>query len=107
MIGENFVTLTGKITYPSLKRVGQNNNSLFNAKLAIPAQKDSNYQYIKITAWGSMGEAMNDVPSGSFVKVHGHIEERSYDGKCRHCGGFDKKYWTNVIVDNFVQMEDE
>ena len=106
MIGENFVSLTGTIQYPSLKTVGQNNNSLFNGKLAIPTSRGSN-QYIKITAWGAMAEAIHEVPEKTFVKIHGHIEERSYDGKCRHCGGFDKKYWTNVVVDNFVALEEE
>ena len=105
MIGENFVSLTGKITYPNLKMVGQNNNNLFNAKLAIPTKTQGNFQYIKITAWGSLAESLSELKEGTFVKVHGHIEERSYDGKCKHCGGFDKKYWTNVVVDNFVQME--
>lgn len=106
MIGENFVSLTGKITYPNLKMVGQNNSNLFNAKLAIPTKTKGSFQYIKITAWGSMAESLNEVPENSFVKVHGHIEERSYDGKCKHCGGYDKKFWTNVVVDNFVQMEE-
>lgn len=106
MIGENFVSLTGKIVYPNIKRVGQNNQSLFNAKLAIPTNT-GNYQYIKIAAWGATAEALDEVMDNEFVKIHGHIEERSYDGKCKHCNGFDKKYWTNVIVDNFIKLDPE
>lgn len=106
MTGENFVSMTGKIVYPNLKVVGANNSSLFNAKLAIPT-KDGQFQYIKIAAWAATAEALNDVAPEVFVKVHGHIEERSYDGKCKHCGGYDKKFWTNVVVDNFVVMEGE
>jgi len=107
MIGENFVSLTGKIEYPNLKQVGTNNTSLFNAKLSIPTQPDGKNQYIKIVAWGITAEAMNEVAKTAFVKIHGHIEERSYDGKCKHCGGLDKKFWTNVVVDNFVIIEGE
>jgi len=106
MKGENFVSLTGKLEYPKLKQVGTNNTSLFNASLAIPTS-DGKKQYIKLAAWGSTAEAMKEVPKTVFVKVHGHIEERSFDGKCRHCGGFDKKFWTNVVVDNFVALEGE
>jgi hypothetical protein len=105
MVGENFVSLTGKVIYPSLKTVGMNNNSLLNAKLAIPTGNGSD-QYIKIAAWGSTAEAIAEVPKDTFIKLHGHIEERSYDGKCRHCNGFSKIYWTNVVVDNFIIVEE-
>lgn len=106
MLGENFVSLTGKITYPSFKTVGNYNSSLFNAKLAIPTANGNN-QYIKISAWGSTAEALNEVSDSEFIKIHGHIEERSYDGKCRHCNGYDKKFWTNVVVDNFIKIDTE
>lgn len=107
MTGENYVILQGKIERPNLKKVGQNNTSLFNGSLNIPTQTEGRSQYIKIAAWGATAEAMAEVPSNVFVKVQGHIEERSYDGKCRHCNGFDKKYWTNVVVDTFITVEGE
>jgi single-stranded DNA-binding protein len=107
MVGENFVSLVGKIERPNFKTVGQHNSSLFKANLAIPTQNDNDFQYIKIVAWGTLADGLTEVSSGVFIKVHGHIEENSYNGKCRHCGGFDKKYWTNVVVDNFIIMEDE
>lgn len=105
MLGENFVSLTGKLQNKKLKEVGMNNNSLLNATIAIPTQKGNN-QYIKVAAWGSMAEALSDLHKDVFVKIHGHIEERSYDGKCRHCSGYDKKFWTNVVIDNFVIVEE-
>ena len=105
MIGENFVSLTGKIQYPNLKKVGMNNNSLLNAKLAIPTGGDK-HQYIKVAAWGSTAEAVAELPKDTFIKMHGHIEERSYDGKCRHCGGYSKVFWTNVVIDNFIIVEE-
>lgn len=106
MLGENFVSLTGKIVYPELKTVGVNNTSLLNAKIAIPTA-NGNSQYVKITAWNTLAEDLSKVESNQFVKIHGHIEERSYDGKCKHCSGYDKKFWTSVVVDNFIKVESE
>ena len=105
MIGENFVILTGKITYPNLKTVGMNNSSLLNAKLAIPTA-NGKHQYVKVAAWGSTAEAIAELSKDTFIKVHGHIEERSFDGKCRHCKGYSKVYWTNVVIDNFMIVEE-
>jgi hypothetical protein len=105
IIGENFVKLTGTIKYPELKTVGAGNYSLFKGKLAIPVQdKEGRFQYLKIAAWNDLAEALNEV-GDRYITIHGHIEERSYDGKCRHCGGPEKKYWTEVVVDNFVPVE--
>ena len=105
MIGENFVSLTGRIEWPNLKTVGMNNNSLLNAKLAIPTG-NGKHQYVKVAAWGTTAEAVAELPKDTFIKVHGHIEERSYDGKCRHCNGYSKVYWTNVVIDNFIIVEE-
>jgi len=102
--GENFVSLVGKIVWPELKVVGDANSKLFKAKLAIPI--NDRFQYIKISGWNSVAEDLNDVNNNVFVKIHGHIEERSYDGKCKHCNGLEKKYWTEVVVDNFIIVED-
>lgn len=104
--GENFVILVGQISRPSLKQVGQNNISLFKGSLAIPTPKGTK-QYIKIGAWGEVAEALNKVQPQFFIKVQGHIEESSYNGKCRHCNGEEKKYWTEVIVDNYIIITGE
>lgn len=107
MEGENFTSLVGKLAWPELKTVGEKASKLFKAKLAIPiANNPGKYQYLKIAGWNAMAEALNGVAEDQFVKIHGHIEERSYDGKCRHCGGPDKKYWTEVVVDNFIVLEE-
>ena len=105
MQGENYVILQGRIERPDLKKVGQNNTSLFSGTINIPTQTEGRSQYIKLAGWGAVAEALAEVPSNVFVKLQGHIEERSYDGKCKHCGGFDKKYWTNVVVDTFIVLE--
>lgn len=102
MKGENFVILVGKITRPNFKEL-DNNNFMFKASLAIPIKEY--YQYIKVCAWGSLAEALGIIRSGTYIKLHGHIEESSYDGECRHCKGFDKKYWTEVIIDNFITIK--
>jgi len=106
MMGENFVTLVGKVTRPNFKIVGQNNTPLFKGSLSIPTARDTN-QFLKIAAWGELAEALKDISPEAILKCHGHIEESSYDGKCRHCQGPEKKYWTEVIIDNFIIVEDE
>lgn len=100
MKGENFVRLKGKIMNPNVQTVGENNSMLFKARLAIPAVDSKGYQYIKLASF-RCAEALGELPSGTFVEIHGHIEERDYPGKCRHCGGYDKKFWTEVQVDYF------
>lgn len=103
MEGENFVSFKGVIDRAELRKVGQKNTSLFKGTLAIPIAGRT--QYEKIAAWAATAEAMNELPEGAFIHIHGHIESRSYDGKCRNCGGSEKKYWTEVVVDNFVQLD--
>lgn len=98
-VGENFVCMVGKITKPKFKEL-DNNNFMFKATLAIPAF-ESGYQYVKVGAWGTNAEYLGELKSGTYIKIHGHLEESSYNGTCRHCGGQDKKYWTEIIIDNF------
>ena len=106
MEGTNFVELTGKIVYPDFKTVG-GGHKLFKAKVAIPLDESKNkFQYIKIVGWREIAEALGELPSDTYIKVHGHIEERTYDGKCRNCGRPEKKYWTEVLVDNFVVVNE-
>lgn len=104
MIGENFVTLVGKVTKGKLKQVGQYNIEMFKGSMAIPTTRGLN-QYIKVAGWGDIAESLGALEEHVFIKAHGHIEESSYDGKCRHCNGPEKKYWTEVVIDNFVIYE--
>lgn len=101
MEGDNFVLLRGTISSGSFKLVGQFNTPLFKGKVVIPTNNGGK-QFIKISAWNTMATALNDIDPKALVKIHGHIEESSYDGKCKHCSGLDKKYWTEVVVDNFT-----
>ena len=103
MQGENFVSLKGTVVWPQFKKVGENNHSLFKGKLSIPIGDDRT-QYIKVAAWNEVADGIEALPEGAFIHIHGHIEERSYDGNCKHCRGVEKKYWTEVIIDNFAQL---
>ena len=100
MDGENFVSLKGSIAWPELKTVGERNAKLFKGKLIIPIGERK--QYLKIAAWDDVAEALYELPKDSFINIHGHIEERSYNGSCKKCGEAEKKYWTEVVVDNFA-----
>ena len=103
MDGENFVSLKGLVRQSNLKTVGDHNSLLFKGKLAIPINDKE--QYIKIAAWNTIAEGLSELPKNSFIHIHGHIEESSYDGKCRYCNATEKKYWTEVLVDNFIIVE--
>ena len=106
MEGENYIRLIGKIVRPKLQQVGQYNTSLFKGSLAIPTP-DNKHQYIKIAAWGELAEALDEVLKNEYIKVIGHLEESSFDGKCRHCNGVDRKYWTECVVDFFTILKEE
>jgi len=102
MNGENFVSLKGQIKWPELRVVGERNSKLFKGKLVIPIEDKS--QYLKIAAWNSIAEGLADVSPNAFVHIHGHVEESSYNGSCKHCKAPEKKYWTEVVVDNFTVL---
>jgi len=102
--GMNYVKLKGRIKRPRSKLVGQYNSLVYNASLAIPAPyPQTGVQYIKISSF-NMAEELAKLPANTFIVVEGHIEERFYSGSCRHCGAYEKKYWTEVVVDNFVVL---
>lgn len=101
--GENFVILQGKITYPKFTELSHG-SGMFKGSLAIESD-DGQVQYIGITAWSPLAEALSEVNSRYKVRVHGHIEKSTSDSKCKYCGGPDKKYWTNVMVDNFIVVK--
>ena len=107
MEGKNFVELQGKIMWPEIRTVGDG-YKLFKSKIAIPIEgHDGKFQYLKIAAWQATGEALGELPAETFIKIHGHIEERRYDGKCKHCGEAERKYWTECVVDNFIVVKGE
>ncbi len=98
--GENIVKLVGKISYREVSIYSDITN--YKCKLALPI--DDKFQYVKIGAWGKIAEALAELPNGTYIKLFGHIEETSYDTKCKYCQGPSKAYWTNVVVDNFIVL---
>ena len=105
MVGENFVILVGKITKPNFKEL-DNDNYMFKARLAIPTNEEDvqyeKFQYVKVGAWGGLAEDLGILPEHTYIRIHGHIEESSYDSECRYCKSPEKKYWTEVIIDNYI-----
>lgn len=107
MEGKNFVELQGKIVWPEL-RTFESGAKKFSAKCAIPIEgPDGRFQYLKIAGWQTIAEALGELSAETYIKIHGHIEERRYDGKCKHCGEAEQKYWTEVVVDNFIVVKGE
>ena len=105
MLGENFVSLKGTLTNTSYRTVGQYNSRLFKAKFVVPGGERN--QYLKVAAWNEVADALNEVGEDVFIHAHGHIEERSYDGACKHCKGQEKRYWTEVVIGNFMVLAEE
>jgi len=110
MEGKNFVELVGKMRYPEVKEIGAG-FCKFSGKLRVPAEyffddgtvvkTDTD---IKLVAWFELAEALGAVTPGATVKIHGNLQERSYSGSCNSCGAKQKKYWTDVLVTNFVVL---
>ena len=107
MEGENFVIAQGRIFNPIYKLVGMNNYPMFKASLGIPTAERKGYQFIRVTAWYDIAEALSEINSDTFIKIHGHIENSSYNAPCRFCQSLDKKYSTDVIIDNFTILKKE
>lgn len=107
---KNYVELEGRIQYPKKAVVGDG-YSKFQAKLAITEDHEfedgtskSFTSYIKIVAWGPVADSMAELPENAVVRVQGSISERSYDGVCKKCNAPEKKYWTDVRVNNFIEV---
>jgi len=111
--GKNEVVLEGFLKFPELKET-QNGHSLFQAKVMVPfsytdrttgEQKDSS-RYVRISAWGEIGQSMGALVDGTPVRVRGHFNERSYDSNCKDCGTLQKRTWTDVQVNNFTLLDE-
>jgi single-stranded DNA-binding protein len=111
MEGNNFVELVGFLRYPELRET-KNGYFQFQGKVAVPftftdkatgEQKES-AKYIKISAWGDLAQELASVQDETPIKVHGVYNERSYDGRCKSCQAVEKKYWTDVLVNNYVLL---
>jgi hypothetical protein len=110
--GENFVRLKGFLAYPKLT-VTTNGYNKFDGKIVIPLVYKNNKtgeeieskKFVKISAWGDVAEALGCMSPDTCLEIIGFINERSYEGKCEHCGGVQKKYWTDIQVDTFTVID--
>lgn len=111
MDGNNFVELVGFLKYPQLRET-RNGNFHFQGKVAVPfsytdrqtKELKEGSKYVKISAWGDLAQDLSNLAEDTPLKVHGLFNERSYDGSCKSCGAAEKKYWTDVLVNNYVVM---
>lgn len=107
MKGLNSVKMRGYLMYPKLS-VTVNGTARFNGKVSIPVvytsggeEKESKVYY-NLCAWGAIAEALGELLQGTPIEIDGHLNTRSYEGACKSCGSPDKKYWTEVQVNNFT-----
>lgn len=104
MEGDNQFLLQGEVKWPELKHVGANQStSLFKTKLRIPFTKDDGSEgnaYVRITAWDEIAEGLAEIKEGDFVKVTGHIQDRTWEAP-----GGQKRVFTDAVVTNFTAAD--
>lgn len=103
--GENQFILQGELVWPTLKQVGDRNTPLFKSKVKIPFVRDDGSEgtsYVKITAWDNLAEDLESAGEGAFVKVSGHIQDRTWNAP-----NGQKRVFTDAIVTNFTLSEEE
>ena len=106
MEGKNFVELQGKIMWPDLSYTA-NGTAKYKFKVAIPfttRDGEEKQSYVRAVAWAQNAEDMSKLGDQAWVKIHGRYSERSFNGSCQHCSGEIKRYWTEVVVDNFLEI---
>jgi len=102
--GNNQFLLQGEVRWPELKYVGQGQSTpLFKGKLRIPFVKDDGSPgnaYVQVTAWDEIAEQLGQVGEGNFVKVTGHIQDRTWEAP-----NGQKRVFTDAVVTNFTAAE--
>lgn len=103
----NHVQLMGNLgKAPELKTL-TNGSKLAKASIAVENQFKnaqgqivSSTQWLNITAWGKTAELFDQLcEKGSRVVVYGKLDSGSYESK-----DGTKKYYTQVVVNDFVLM---
>jgi len=109
--GSNFVELVGVIKDTEVKEV-RGGYTLFKGKVEIPftytekATGDSKQgsNYFNIVAWNELATELGGLEEGSHVRVQGSLQTKSYASNCKSCSTEEKKYWTDILVNNFVEL---
>lgn len=106
MIGKNLIVLIGYITKPNLLEY-EEGKYLFTATMSIPTDEaEKHKQKLKITSF-EYAEQLALINEDVMVKVEGHFETKSYSYMCPSCGNLERRYWTTIVVDNFLKAEQE
>ena len=103
MTGENYVLLAGKLVRPFTKNFASGSKKL-SGRLEIPTENGKAYS-LKIAAWNEVAEGLSNIAEGTFIQVEGRLDESSYDGTCKSCGTAEKKYWSEVVIEDFIVGE--
>jgi single-stranded DNA-binding protein len=112
MRGINSVNMKGYLLSPKLTTTA-NGYPLFKGRIAVPifykreGKEIEGKEYHNICAWGSIAEALGEMLENTPIQIDGAINTRGYEGRCRHCNGPEKKYWTEIRVNNFVIVTEE
>jgi single-stranded DNA-binding protein len=108
MNDRNFVEVTGKLAYPEYKETS-NGYPRFTGKVIVTKQgtdRDGNdyssKDFVRIVAWGDLARTMQELEENSRLNVTGRLSDRSYTGQCKACGADQKRFWYEVVVDNYT-----
>ena len=109
MRGLNSVKMAGFLAYPKLSTT-LSGHPKFTGRIAIPVtfkrgeEEVSTKIYHNISAYGPAAEGLGELIADTPIQIDGFINTRSYEGKCKNCGSTEKKYWTEVQVNNFIVL---
>lgn len=111
--GRNFVEIQGEMSYIKFSYIGDGVPK-FSGKVGVPIKHTSRdgaeYEsktYIKVVAYGTMASALvaEGICDGMWVRIQGNIQEHSYESKCSSCEAPSRRYWTEVLINNFIVVE--
>lgn len=111
MEGFNSVRMRGYLMGPKLTYTG-NGFPKFTGRISIPIQYKAGDRVVdgkafyNVSAWGSVAEALGEMRDETPVEIDGQLNSRSYDGACKGCGQTEKKYWTEVQINNFIVLDE-
>ena len=109
MKGLNSVKMAGFLMYPKLTTTASGYPK-FTGRISIPityqreGEEIESRAFQNISAFGPVAEGLGELMQDTPIQIDGVINTRSYDGRCKHCGETDKKYWTEVQVHNFIVL---
>ena len=110
--GQNNVELQGEVRKIHCGST-QSGYPFFKCRLGIPLpvkigkrEEITKNNYVPIIAWGNLAESMDEeVFEGAWIKVIGHIQEKSYTYTCRNCGTKSNKRYVEVSVSNYLLVD--